>query len=943
MKSITRTAHLLLTVLAIAVFSACASAPQKVSNNNVWSLLAKGDERAKNFFMGEVDVNARDSNGRTPLHYAAEQNNPVLAAFFIAMGADVNAEDNSGETPLGVCVTKGSIKAAKIIASSDADIHKLTKNKISIAHTALLDISFLEAILTPATMESADKNGKTILHSASEAGNVRAVKTILAAIDSADGNKTLTAAGNRNGPLDKKDTNGQNALDIALSRPDSRNHMETAEQLILAGAVSANPIYYYFAPAARSANYDLRRADGLAPLHFAAREGHEGLISFLIERKANVNIKNSSGATPLHEAARSGKISVIKHIIKNGAEVNVQDASGNSVLHIAAPAENHQAVIKLFLDSAVNPNLRDDHGDTPLHVLVSLNRGPETVRTLLDGNAHNNVVDISARNIAGQTPLYLAVYESRLTLIPLLLSRGSDIFAADNSGVTPFDYAVKMRGPVLDALITPETAQQKDSAGNTILHLAVKNRGDTQIIGKILDQNANINARNRDGDTVLHIAARMNQKEAGEYILSKKANIFYANSAGESPLYIALIHPSGVLQWMFTHETITARDGLGNTMLHYVALWRMDKHIPFIIQQGVSTEAANATGETPLFWAVKYDGASTVKALLTANAYLHVRDSLGKSVLHAAVRWNAKNAVTTLLNAGIDANVHSLDMTTPLHEAVRLGITDIAVILINHGADLEVRDAGGNTPFMEAVKAGQIATVNLLAKMGANAMTRNANGDTPLHAAIVREDDAAIKALLGMGVSIHARNTRNRTPFQIALNDYPEMVSVLLTKDRVNGSDDFGNSPLHIAIQEKVPAPTLRIIIEKGTRLSTVDSNGRIPLRLAADMNDWELARILADAGSDPFLPAVDNKTSGEVAIVRGTDAVRAVFSGKAINAKDVSGNTILHYAARMGKPETISLLLELGAAKNAKNISAESPADVALRWNNRENAALLN
>ncbi|MDR2718430.1 MAG: ankyrin repeat domain-containing protein [Treponema sp.] len=933
MKSITRTGYLFLTVAALF---ACTSAP-RVSNNSVWSLLAKGDQRAKNYFMGEVDVNARDANGKTPLHYAAEQNDPALAAFFIAMGADVNAEDRSGETPLGVCADKGSVKAAKVIASSGADIHKLTKNGISIAYTALLDIPFLEAILTPATMESTDSDGKTILHSASEAGNVEAVKTILAAIE-ADGNKPLAAAGNRNGPLDKRDPNGQNALDIALSRPDSRDHMETAEQLILARAVSDNPIYHYFAPAARNANYDLRRADGLAPLHFAAREGHEGLISFLIERKANINIKNSSGATPLHEAARSGKVSVIKLIIKNGAEINTQDASGNSVLHIAVPAENHQAVIQLFLGSGVNPNLRDEHGDTPLHVLVSLNRGPETVSTLLDGE-----VDISARNVTGQTPLYLAVHENRLTLIPLLLSRGSDIFAADNSGVTPFDYAMKIKGPILDALITPETAQQKDSAGNTILHLAVKNRGDALIIGKILDQNANINARNGDGDTALHIAARTNQKDAGEYILSKRANIFYANSIGESPLYIALTHPSGVLQWMFTRETVTAHDGLGNTMLHYVALWRMDKHIPFIIQQGVSTEAANATGETPLFWAVKYDGASTVKALLAANANLHARDSLGNSALHAAVRWNAKNAVTTLLNAGIDANVHSLDMTTPLHEAVRLGITDIAVILINRGADLEVRDAGGNTPFMEAVKAGQIQTVNLLAKMGANPMTRNANGDTPLHAAIAREDSASVKALLGMGVSIHARNTRNRTPFQIALNDYPETVSVLLTKDRINGADDFGNSPLHIAIQEKVPASTLRIIIEKGTRLSAVDFNGRIPLRLAADMNDWELARVLADAGSDPFSPAVDNKTSGEVAIVRGGDAIRAVFSGRAINAKDGSGNTVLHYAARMGKPESINLLLELGAAKGAKNISAESPADVALRWNNRENAALLN
>jgi ankyrin repeat protein len=931
----------ILMVLALCmVFTTCTSTPLLKSSDNVWSLLAKGDERAKGYFMGEVDVHATDAKGRTPLHYAAELNDHALAAFFIAMGADVDAEDQFGQTPLGICAEKGNGKAAKVIVSSGADLHKPSKKHTSIAHIALANIPFLEEILVPAALESTNSGGKTILHLAAEQGNVPAVKAILAAIESHDGgNGVLAAAGSRSGPLDKRDSNGYNALDVALTRPDSRDHMEAAEQLILAGAVSNNHIYPYLAPAVRNANYDLRRADGIAPLHFAAGEGYEGLISLLVERKANINIKNSSGATPLHEAVRSGRISVIQQVIISGADINAQDAKGNSVLHIAAPAQDHQAIIKQLLDNDADPNLRDDHGDTPLHVLISLNRGPEVVQTLLLWGD----VDISARNVTGQTPLYLAVQQSRIALIPLLLSKGADIFAVDNSGVTPFDYAMKVRGPVLDALITPETAVQKDGAGNTILHLAVKNKGDAYVVGKILEERADINARNREGDTALHIAARMNLKETGEYILANRANIFYNNSAGESPLYIALTHPSGVLQWMFTPATVEAHDGLGNTMLHYVALWRMDKHIPFIIEKGVSTEAANTTGETPLFWAVKYDGASTVRALLQARANLHARDSLGNSVLHAAVRWNAKNAVTTLLNAGIDANVHSLDMTTPLHDAVRLGVTDIAVILINRGADLEVRDSGGNTPFMEAVKAEQIDTVKLLARMGANPMTRNADGDTPLHAAVIRDDVVTIKALLDMGVSIHARNTRNRTPFQLTLHYSPEMVSLLLTKDRINGADDFGNSALHIALQEKVPPSTLRVIIEKGTRLSAVDSNGRVPLRLAADMGEWELARVLADAGSDPFSRAVDGKTSGEIIIARGGDAIRAVFSGKAINAKDVSGNTILHYAARMGKPETITLLLELGAAKNAQNISSERPADIAMRWNNNENAALLN
>jgi len=921
----------------VAVFTACASTPR----DNMWELLARGDERAMEFFLGEFDVNARNSDGRSPLHYAAALDDPALSVFFIAMGAELNARDNSGQTPLGITAEYGNLNAAKVIAAAGADIHAQGSAGASPAILALGSGNeyFLQAILTPASLNSRDQNDRTILHIASAQGKVQAVGIILASLDSVDGmNRLLVAAGSRNSPLDKRDSQGLNPLDIALSRTDSRDHMEVAEQLILAGSTSQGPVYQHFAPAARNANYDLRRANGIAPLHFAASEGYIGLIEFLIGRGANVNIQNPSGATPLHEAVRSGNTEAVSLIIGGRADINAQDANGNTALHIAVPPVNHAAVIRLLLINGINPNQRDVHGDSPLHVLVSLNRSPDVVRALLSGN-----VDVSVRNIRGQTPLHIAVQDSRLLLIPLLLYEGSEIFATDNTGITPFNLALQQRGAVLNALITPETVRQTDGAGNTMLHIAIQNGIDTATIGNILDRNLNVNTRNRDGDTPLHIAARMNRRDAGEYILARAADVFHANSAGDSPLRIALTHRSGVLRWMFNPRTIEARDGMGNTMLHYVALWRMDRHIPFMIQQGISTEAANATGETPLFWAVHHDGASTVNALLAAGADLHARDSLGNSALHSAVRWNAVNATNTLLDAGIDANVHSLNRTTPLHDSVRLGNTVIAAILINRGAYLEVRDAGGNTPFMEAVRAGHTEAANLLANRGADPMTRNANGDTPLHFAVVSLDHGMIDTLLRMGVSIHARNTRNRTPFQIALSDSPGTLSSLLGGNRINSTDDFGNSPLHVAVQERVSVSTLQLIVDKGSRLTSVDFNGRIPLRLAADMAVWDLARVLADAGSDPFIAAVDEVTSGEIAIANGRLAIESVFSGRAINARDSSGNTVLHHAARMGRPETINLLLGLGADMNARNISGESPTDIARRWNNHENAALLN
>lgn len=917
-------------------FSGCKSAPpaepeaiaEIPPEDDVWTLLEKGENtKAREFFLGKVDVHAVDSRGRTPLHIAAEKEDAGLAAFFISLGAVVDAVDNQGRTPLGISAAQHDPEVAKVLNAAGANIHRpMTGNAAGRTSPALTGINlkgnFLSAILSPASVESTDARGRTILHLAALVGDVRALDQILAA------GKTIAL----------RDGDGNTALDLALSRPDSQSHAEAAERLILAGAYSDNPIFPNFAPAVRSSNYNLRTADGGTPLHFAAREGYTGFISFLIEKKADINLKNGSGTTPLHEAVRSGNLRAMDLLLSRGAEVNAQDAKGNSVLHIGIPPDTHRQAISLLLSYEANPNLKDEHGESPLHIVITLNRKEEILQTLLAGGA-----DVSIRNIDGKTPLYLAIEEKRIQHIPLLLVYRSDIFAADNIGITPFEKALRENSPALLSLITLETVQQSDSAGNTMLHTAIRNQGDINIIGLILDRRALVNARNKEGDTSLHLAARQNDEEAGVMLISRGADIFAPNARGESPLYLAFYSAGGMRKWMINAHTLAARDGLGNSILHYAAQWKLDGHIPYLIQQGANTEAVNATGETPLFVAVKYNGNSTVKVLLASGASLNSRDTLGNSALHAAVRWNTRNTAVTLIDAGIDINAHALNGKTPLHDAVRLGITDIETLLISRGANIEVRDAEGNTPFMEAVMAGYPGTVERLVDLGADPTTRNSRGDTPLHIAVATERSDLINMLIGWGAPIHAKNANGRTPYQNALSISPRIVSALLTKDRIYAADDNGASPLHIAIQERAPLNMIKIIVDQGARVSSIDADGRSPLRLAVDQEAWDLAKLLADAGSDPFITAGDEKNAGEIALTKGHNAVQALFSGKAINARDSSGNTILHYAAKLGNCEIITQLLELGANKSIKNIAAESPADIAQRWDKKETAVLLN
>ncbi|MDR0403047.1 MAG: ankyrin repeat domain-containing protein [Treponema sp.] len=909
-------------LLVVFLVSGCKSAPAR--EETVFSLLAEGKvAEAKELFRGKTNVSERDDEGRTTLHIAAEMGDPELASFLIALGADVNALDNRERTPLAISAEKFDAPTGAVLAAGGADIHRPLSSGAydTIAQKSFQNEEFADAILTAGNVNSTDSSGRTVLHLAAQGGYYAMAAPIVA----------------KGGEVNKKDSTGKTALDTAFLRTDSVNHAHTAEKLILAGGASSNPFFACLAPAVRSSNYNIRLADGYTVYHYAAQEGYSGYIEYLAGKRADVNAKNNSGAAPLHEAARNGQLYAMEQLVAAGADVNAQDAKGNTPMHLAIPLEQHRAAVSLLLNRGANPNLRDEHGEIPLQVVITLHRDYEIVEDLLLGGS-----EVSNRNIDGKTALYMAVEEDSVALIPLLLAWNSDVFAADNTGLTPIEKAIQEERPALDELITTETVQKSDSAGNTILHIAVRNRADQAITTKILDRNAVVNARNKEGNTALHIAVINNDEDSGNLLIARGADIFAPNSAGESPLYLAFHSSGSVREWMLNEKTLEARDGLGNTALHYAAQWMLAQHIPLMVRRGARLEAANATGETPLFWAARADSPETVEALLRQGALIGARDSLGNSSLHSAVRWNAQKAAPVLIGAGLGVNSQNLAGKAPLHDAVRLGLNDIEELLIAHGAALDIRDNQGNTPLMEAVIAGFPGAAERLTDRGADPVARNNSGDTPLHMAVVMQRVDLVTLLLGCGASIHARNSQGITPFNTALNLSPYMVSTLLTKDRIYAADDDGLSPLHIAVKQRAAPAMIQAIIARGCRISAADREGRTALRLALDMDSYSEAKVLADAGSDVFAAAIDGRTPADLAIAKGPDAIQSVFSGKAIGTRDGSGNTVLHYAAKTGDTAAINTLIGLGADRNIKNIASESPAEIARRWNHPRAEALL-
>ncbi|MHC4630332.1 MAG: ankyrin repeat domain-containing protein, partial [Planctomycetota bacterium] len=81
----------------------------------------------KSLIANRADVNTKDQDGETPLHYAAEHGDKHVAELLIANGADVNAKNNNDETPLHCATRWGYKDVIKLLIANGADIDLKTK------------------------------------------------------------------------------------------------------------------------------------------------------------------------------------------------------------------------------------------------------------------------------------------------------------------------------------------------------------------------------------------------------------------------------------------------------------------------------------------------------------------------------------------------------------------------------------------------------------------------------------------------------------------------------------------------------------------------------------------------------------------------------------------------------------------------------------------------
>jgi ankyrin repeat protein len=429
-----------------------------------------------------------------------------------------------------------------------------------------------------------------------------------------------------------------------------------------------------------------------------------------------------------------------------------------------------------------------------------------------------------------------------------------------------------------------DTAEQRDKAG----------------ISALLQGGADVNAAQADGTTALHWAAYHADAEMAALLVRAGANVNAVNRYGVPPLAEACINGAAAVVKLLLEAGANANTTMkgGETALMLASRSGSIEAVKALLARGADPNARERAGQTALMWAAAEGHAPVIRSLLDAGADLNASLDSGFTPFFFAVREGHLDAVQAFLAAGVDVNAmmqpadrgsgsgrrraaRRAPDTNPLLLAVQNAHFELAIALIEAGADPnDVRtgftalhmipgvrkpDSNDTSDGAPPAGAGRLSSADFvreIVKRGADVnfrlpnsapalrgtssriATQGAAGATPFLFAADRSDVPLMRLLLELGADPLLPNFNNTTPLMAAAG---------------TGTD----SPDEEAGEESEALEAVKMLLDLGADINTVDNNGDTAMHGAAYNNYPLVANLLVERGADPQIWKNPNKAGG--------------------------------------------------------------------------------
>ncbi|XP_071094926.1 ankyrin repeat domain-containing protein 17-like [Haliotis cracherodii] len=801
-------------------------------------------------------------------------------------------------------------------------------------------------------------------------------------------------------------------------------------------------------------NVSLVEDHGYNILHIATCIGHVAMVKYILSQNiVDINSRTKCNRTPVMMAANRSYRNVLAVLVSKGADVSLRDQHGNDILHYTSAGGQVEMVKYVLSLNKVDINRRGQYRWTSVMVAARLGN-----REMLDfliskgsnvsltGKKETNIlhaacigghwemvkyvvsqdfVDINSRRWNGKTALMLSAQRAPREVFDFILRRGGGKQFSPERYIQdkPCDQeGWSMDNQLHDACLEGNLNMVRRILSKGQLDVNSRDRrertpvmaaacaGHKDVIKLLINAGSNVSLVEDHGYNILHIATCIGHVAMVKYILSQ--NIVDINSRTKCNRTPVMMAANGVYRGVFAvlvskGADVSLRDKRGNNILHYTCAGGQMEMVKYVLSLNkVDINRRGQRGWTSVMVAARLGNREMLDFLISKGSNVSPTANEDTNILHAACigghlemvkyvvsqdfvdinsrRWNGKTALMIsaqwahrevfyfILRRGggkqfsperyipdkpCDQEGRSMD--NQLHDACLEGNLNMVRRILSGGQlDVNSRDRRERTPVMAAACK---RTTRMDISDGGSKTGKQRN--VPTGSCVAKSCSVTSRCLKARsGKTVCVTGGKQFSPERY-IPDKPcdqegwsmdnqlhdacwegnlNMVRRILSEAQldVNSRDRRERTPV-MAAACAGHKDVVKLLINTGSNVSLVEDHGYNILHIATCIGHVAMVKyILSQNIVDINSRTKCNRTSVMMAANRSYRNVLAVLvsEGADVSLRDKRGNDILHYTCAGGQMEMVKYVLSLSKVHiNRRGQRGWTSVMVAARLGNRE------
>lgn len=549
----------------------------------------------------KVDLNSLNFNDEPILHVCCKKDIYISVLWLLENKIDINIQNEHQETALFYAIYSRNSSLLQMLVDFGANINQLNISNRTALQESLNSangtvIRYLLQVTT--LIDNIDVHGNNLLFDAVVNGNENTIKQI-ASFSQIDINH-INKAGN-----------------TVLHLSNVLHNISLAELLIDLGV-----------------NPTIPNQKGESYLFYLVQNGAKyiKLIKKISSFKYDLNLKNKSNKNILMEAvctflqipssndtSKDGQRLLIKELFDLNIDIEARDNNKENVSFYITRSEDKDLISSLFSNFKIDLNIQNNEGFSPfLYMVLSGNKNKELIKLYLDKGANANLKTVHNKSVIEiliniilhlennqeleQTFINLLEQNAEYKQVLELIFRHSnvDLNALNSLGEPLFFKSILNFNFRLFAILKLKNLdlKKKDKDGNNIIFRLINHNNNDLIKDKklylntlrtLINTGIDINAKNNNGLTALHIAISQKCEYTIQLLLNLSADYFATDKNGRTIMHMLVLNNSSKyfnLVHNLNKGLVEIVDSFGVKAINYAAFMGKAELVLEMIKQG---------------------------------------------------------------------------------------------------------------------------------------------------------------------------------------------------------------------------------------------------------------------------------------------------------------------------------------------------------------------